>query len=96
MHQRLFILRRENKLTQQEVARIIGMSEKSYRLKEKGDREFTITEGKKLARYFDCTLNDLFEDTRYITEEISYNPKEVSIEVIHHLEKIIDILKERL
>lgn len=56
----VYIKRKENKLRQRDVAKKIGMSEQSYYLKENGKREFTITEGKKLAILYKCKLDDLF------------------------------------
>lgn len=56
----VYITRKEHRLTQKETAKRIGMCEKSYQLKESGKREFTISEAKKLAKIFDCTLDELF------------------------------------
>lgn len=39
---------------------MLGIHKQSYYLKENGKREFTISEAKKLAKIFDCTLDDLF------------------------------------
>ena len=39
---------------------MLGIHKQSYYLKENGKREFTISEAKKLAKIFDCTLDELF------------------------------------
>lgn len=60
MIQQLYVIRRENRLKQKDVAKRIGIHPQSYHLKESGKRQFTIEEGLKLARLFNCTLDDLF------------------------------------
>lgn len=61
MSSQLYVTRREHQLKQKDVAKIIGIHHQSYHLKESGKREFTITEARRLAILFDCTLNDLFQ-----------------------------------
>lgn len=56
----LFIKRRENRLTQKDLAGKIGMHKQSYSEKERGIKDFTLTECRILTKVFDCTLNDLF------------------------------------
>ena len=58
----LYIKRREKRLKQKDVAKKIGIHPQSYHLKETGKRQFTIQEGLMLAKVFDCTLNDLFQN----------------------------------
>lgn len=60
MTQKLYVARRENRMKQKDVAKKIGIHPQSYHLKESGKRQFTIEEGLRLARLFNCTLNDLF------------------------------------
>lgn len=60
MNQTLYVVRREMRLKQKEVAEKIGMHPQTYHLKECGKREFTISEGKKLAVLFGKTLDELF------------------------------------
>lgn len=60
LHTQLYVIRRENRLKQKDVAKRIGIHPQSYHLKESGKRQFTIEEGLKLARLFDCTLDELF------------------------------------
>ncbi len=60
MTPQVLIKRRENKLHQADVAKMIGRSEQYYRERENGKREFTIKEGKILAGIYNCTLDELF------------------------------------
>ena len=56
---RLKELRESKRLTQKEVAEIIGYSEISYARYEKGEREPDITTLCKLAEYFNVTVDYL-------------------------------------
>ena len=60
MVHRLYVARREHRLKQKEIAKMIGIHPQSYHLKESGKRQFTIAEGLQLAKVFNCTLDDLF------------------------------------
>ena len=60
LNSQLYIKRKEKRLKQKEVAEMLGIHKQSYYLKENGKREFTISEAKKLAKIFDCTLDELF------------------------------------
>lgn len=64
LHTQLYVIRRENRLKQKDVAKKIGIHPQSYHLKESGKREFTISEARKLAKLFNCTLDDLFGERR--------------------------------
>ncbi|MEF7556197.1 helix-turn-helix transcriptional regulator [Bacillus thuringiensis] len=61
MYQKLFIARRENRMTQEAASKVINISKQTYYLKEKGKSDFTLTEAKKLAKHFKTTVDDLFE-----------------------------------
>jgi len=60
MNYQVYIKRKEHRLRQADVAKKLGISTQSYYLKETGKRDFTITEAKRLALIYGCTLNDLF------------------------------------
>lgn len=60
MNPQVYIKRRENKLRQSDMAKILSIAKETYCLKETGKRDFTETEMKRLARYYNCTLDDLF------------------------------------
>lgn len=61
MRQNLYIARRENRMTQKAVSKVINISKHTYYMKETGKRDFTLTEAKKLAKHFKTTVDDLFE-----------------------------------
>ena len=46
-------------LTQEEIAREVGINLKSYNLKENGKREFTLDEAKKISSLLKLNLNEL-------------------------------------
>ncbi len=53
---------RENRgLLQKDVADLLGMSEANYSKKENGLVKFSIIEIQKLAKAFDCKIDDLVE-----------------------------------
>lgn len=56
---RLIILRDENNLTQEDVAKILGISKSSYSRKESGKTEFTVSEFNKLLNLFKVKFEDL-------------------------------------
>lgn len=60
MHYKLFVKRRESRMKQVEVAKILNINNATYSLKENGKADFTLSEAIKLAKLFGCTLNDLF------------------------------------
>lgn len=62
MHVNLYVKRRENKLTHKQIAKKIGMHPNTYALKESQDSDFTLHEAQKLAKLFNCTLDELFEE----------------------------------
>ena len=53
-------------LTQEEIAKEVGINIKSYNLKENGKREFTLDEAKKISNLLELNLNevnDIFFDS---------------------------------
>ena len=60
MNRQVYIKRRESKLRQEDVAKILGINKQTYYLKERGKSVFTIPEAKLLAKLYGCTLDDLF------------------------------------
>ncbi|MBJ8052962.1 helix-turn-helix domain-containing protein [Bacillus cereus] len=61
MYQNLFIARREQRMTQEAVAKVISITKQSYHLKECGKRDFSLTEAKILAKHFKTTIDTLFK-----------------------------------
>lgn len=60
MNAQVYVKRRERNLRQEDVAKALNMHKQSYYMKETGQREFTVAEAKLLARYYNCTLDELF------------------------------------
>lgn len=58
LFRKIKVLREENKLSQGYVAGELGMSRPTYMQLERGDRELTVTEAKKLAAIFGVSLED--------------------------------------
>ena len=56
---KIVLLRDRVGMKQEDVARCLGISKSSYRRKEKGDTEFTLTEFEKLLQAFKVTYSDL-------------------------------------
>ena len=57
-------------LTQEEIAKEVGINIKSYNLKENGKREFTLDEAKKISNLLKLNLNevnDIFFDSSIIS-----------------------------
>ncbi|HDR4873419.1 TPA: transcriptional regulator [Bacillus cereus] len=61
MYQNLFIVRRENRMTQETAGKLINITKQTDHLKESGKRDFTLTEARLLAKHFKTTVDDLFE-----------------------------------
>lgn len=62
MYKNLYIARRENRMTQEVVSKVINISKQTYYLKESGKRDFTLTEAKLLAKHFKTTVDDLLKN----------------------------------
>lgn len=60
MHINLFVRRRENRLSQEDMAKLLNVHRQSYHLKEAGKREFTLSEAQKIAKHFNTTVDELF------------------------------------
>ncbi|MED3088456.1 helix-turn-helix transcriptional regulator [Bacillus toyonensis] len=61
MHKKLFIARKERRMTQEKAANLIHISSRSYFAKEQGKSDFKLKEAQKLANYFKTTVDELFE-----------------------------------
>ncbi|MTI61862.1 MAG: helix-turn-helix transcriptional regulator [Firmicutes bacterium] len=53
-------LRVEYGVKQEDIARIINIAVTTYNRKENGHSDFTLTEAKKIADYFDKPIEELF------------------------------------
>ena len=62
MQWELLKLRTEKQVTQSQMAKVIGVTEQSYRSKEKGYVEFKSSEMFAIANYFQKDIGDIFTD----------------------------------
>lgn len=53
--------RKERKLTQVELAKMFGIGYKTYQNYENGRTSPTMEQAAQLARYFNCTIGELFD-----------------------------------
>lgn len=60
MYHELYIQRRERRLSQKDLAKLLRISQSSYQNKEIGRTAFTLPEAVLLAEYFDMTVDELF------------------------------------
>lgn len=60
MQTRLIILRKERKVKQGTLAKLLGISVKQYSYKENGKAKFNGDEMFKIADYFNLKINDIF------------------------------------
>lgn len=60
MTKNLKILRAIKEVKQEDVANMLNITLATYCKKENGKSNFTIKEAKKLADFFNCTIEDIF------------------------------------
>lgn len=63
MQEKLLIIRKKNKVSQEKLAEILNISVKTYAFKETGKTEFTMSEMFKIADYFNMEINEIFIPT---------------------------------
>ena len=63
MQGKLLVLRREHDLTQEDLAKLLGIATQTYGQKELGNREFTANEMFLIANYFGLKVDDIFWPT---------------------------------
>lgn len=68
MHLQLFIARKESRLTQKDMASILGIHRHSYHVKESGKADFTLNEAIKLASHFNRSLDSLFGKQKEVAQ----------------------------
>lgn len=72
MFERLRYLRRERKLTCEDMARLLGLETKAaYSKKELGQTRFTLAEAKKIADHFNLGIEEIFFADEVSLEDIS-------------------------
>jgi DNA-binding XRE family transcriptional regulator len=72
MFERLRFLRRERKLTCEDMAKLLGLETKAaYSKKELGHTRFTLAEAKKIADSFGLRIEDIFFANEVSSKDIS-------------------------
>lgn len=69
MQWELIRLRKENNETQDDLAKLINISESAYRNKERGDSQFKGDEMFVIARHYSKTIEDIFLAPEYTLSE---------------------------
>lgn len=60
MYSKLLIARKERRITQAQVAKVLFISEGCYQRKENKKVDFTLNEAILLSKFFNKSLDDLF------------------------------------
>lgn len=76
MQEKLIIVRKQKDLTQKELADLIGISTKQYRLKENGDNKFNGDEMFKIAEFLNMKVDEIFLPTTHQIGELETEEKE--------------------
>ncbi len=70
MQEKLILLRKTKKVSQEELAKIVGISPKQFGLKENGIYKFNGDEMFRISEYFDMKLEDIFLPTYHQNGEL--------------------------
>ena len=70
LHKKLKSLREQSHFSQKQLADALGISRPTYMQIEKGERELTISEAKKLASIFSLSLESFLENHASATQEV--------------------------
>lgn len=76
MQSKLLLLRRGNKVTQSDLANILGITTKQYGAKELGKVKFNGDEMFKIAEYFAMKIDDIFLPTTHQNGEVPEQKEE--------------------
>src|SRR3989344_1453750 len=71
LYKKIKELREQNKFSQEYLAEKLGVSRPTYMQIEKGERELTISEAKKLASIFDISLEDFLAGKKSVNPVIT-------------------------
>ena len=89
LHEKIKLLRKENNLSQEYIAKELGMSRPTYIQIEKGERELSVSEARKIAAIFSISLEDLLSSEKVLEKKIIFeevkqqkNSKEPKIRTI--------------
>lgn len=62
MHKTLYALRKEQRKTQNEMAKNLKISTKQYGKKERGEASFTLEEAETISRFLNTPTNEVFPE----------------------------------
>ena len=65
MQWNLIRIRKENNETQEDIAKILGLSPEGYRAKENGNRQFKIDEMFAIANHYKKSISEIFLPREY-------------------------------
>ncbi len=65
MQEKLILLKEERKLTNKEMAELLGITPLQYRRKEKGEVQFKLNEMLKISEFFGKTLDEIFLPSKH-------------------------------
>ncbi|MCR5281498.1 helix-turn-helix transcriptional regulator [Limosilactobacillus fermentum] len=65
MQSKLYALRKDNGITQEEMANKLGISRGRYSMKERGNAEFTQDEMFEISKMFKRNIDDIFLPRTY-------------------------------
>lgn len=87
LYRKLKLLRVENGFSQEQLADVLGISRPTYMQIEKGERELTISEAKKLAGIFSLSLESFLDRKTSAPQEVviesdAKNEKENDIRIV--------------
>ena len=95
-------IRKSKGMTQDYVAKALGMSRPTYLQIENGEREITVSEAKKISELFDLSLEDFLQEKSFgYSIDIEKNNKEHKVELENEMrisvpQKNLDKFKEVL
>lgn len=73
MQEKLLLLRKQNNITQKELAELLGITTKQFCSKENGKVKFNGDEMFKIADYFKLKVDDIFLPTTHQNGELFEN-----------------------
>lgn len=79
-------LRKVNKISQEKLAKELGISRPTLVSIEKGERDITLSELKKISKYFDIPMEIILDEEMGLSEKLaSQNASEKSFSKFHNL-----------
>lgn len=93
MHRKLRKLREDKRVSQEEMGRMLSISQPQYQRKETGFAPFTNEESEIIADFFSVPIEDILE-TSSITQYSRHQQGEMAQTIYFIADKLIDEIKE--